>query len=102
MISDPDRYGHEFIRAGADHVLVHQEVCPHLDRTLRMIRDEGALAGVVLNPSTPISTLRGLLDLVGHVLILSVDPVVGGPSFILNSLQKIPALACKPQRVGLV
>src|SRR6202165_229228 len=52
MISDPDRYAHEFIRAGADQVLVHQETCPHLDRTLRMIRGEGALAGVVLNPAT--------------------------------------------------
>ena len=52
------RYAPEFIRAGADHVLVHQEACPHLDRTLRMIRDEGALAGVVLNPATPIAMLE--------------------------------------------
>ena len=53
MITDPDHYAPEFIQAGADHVLVHQEACPHLDRTLRMIRAEGALAGVVLNPATP-------------------------------------------------
>jgi ribulose-phosphate 3-epimerase len=53
MITDPDRYAPLFIEAGADHVLVHQEVCPHLDRTLRMIQSEGALAGVVINPSTP-------------------------------------------------
>ncbi len=101
MISDPDRFGHEFIRAGADHVLVHQEVCPHLDRTLRMIRDEGALAGVVLNPSTPISTLSEVLDLVDHVLIMSVNPGFGGQSFIPNALKKIKALAWKRKELGL-
>jgi len=57
MISDPDSFAHQFIAAGADQVLVHQEICPHLDRTLRHIRAEGALAGVVLNPSTPVATL---------------------------------------------
>ncbi len=101
MISDPDRYGHEFIRAGADHVLVHQEVCLHLDRTLRLIRDEGALAGVVLNPSTPISTLSEVLDLVDHVLIMSVNPGFGGQSFIPNALKKIKALAWKRKELGL-
>src|SRR6202040_1915850 len=64
MITDPDRFAPEFIQAGADHVLVHQEACTHLDRTLRMIRQEGALAGVVINPATPISTLNEVLDLV--------------------------------------
>src|SRR5215467_8817793 len=63
MISDPDHYAPEFIRAGADHILVHQEACIHLDRTLRMIRSEGALAGVVLNPATPIAMLNDVLDL---------------------------------------
>jgi len=58
MISDPDRYASAFIKAGADHILVHQEACVHLDRTLRMIRDEGALAGVVLNPATPVAILN--------------------------------------------
>ena len=101
MISDPDHYAPEFIRAGADHVLVHQEVCPHLDRTLRMIRDEGALAGVVLNPATPISTLSEVLDLVDHVLIMSVNPGYGGQSFIPNALKKIKALAWKRKELGL-
>src|SRR6266404_3249640 len=101
MISDPDHYAPEFIRAGADHVLVHQEACPHLDRTLRMIRDEGALAGVVLNPSTPISTLSEVLDLVDHVLIMSVNPGFGGQSFIPNALKKIKALAWKRKELGL-
>src|SRR5205807_3050092 len=54
MIEDPDRFAPMFIEAGADQVLVHQEVCPNLDRTLRMIQGEGALAGVVINPATPV------------------------------------------------
>src|SRR5260370_8507364 len=80
MISDPDHYAPEFIKAGADHVLVHQEACRHLDRTLRMIRSEGALAGVVLNPATPIATLSEVLPLADHVLIMSVNPAFGAQS----------------------
>ncbi len=101
MISDPDRHAPEFIKAGADHILVHQEACIHLDRTLRMIRNEGALAGVVLNPATPISTLSEVLPLVDHVLIMSVNPGYGGQHFIPNALQKIQALAWKRKELGL-
>jgi len=101
MISDPDRYAPDFIKAGADHVLVHQEACIHLDRTLLMIRAEGALAGVVLNPSTPVSTLSEVLDLVDHVLIMSVNPGFGGQHFIPNALRKIQALAWKRKELGL-
>src|SRR5579864_4110825 len=101
MISEPDRYAPEFIKAGADHVLVHQEACVHLDRTLRMIRGEGALAGVVLNPATPISTLSEVLSLVDHVLIMSVNPGFGGQSFIPNALRKIQALAWRRKELGL-
>src|ERR1700745_3305605 len=57
MITDPDRYAPLFIEAGANHVSVHQETCPHLDRTLKLIQDLGALAGVVINPATPVATL---------------------------------------------
>jgi len=101
MISDPDTYAPEFIRAGADHVLVHQEACPHLDRTLRMIREHGALAGVVLNPATPLSTLSEVLELVDHVLIMSVNPGFGGQSFIPNALRKVQALAWRRKELGL-
>jgi ribulose-phosphate 3-epimerase len=101
MISDPDHYAPEFIRAGADHILVHQEACIHLDRTLRMIRSEGALAGVVLNPATPIAMLNDVLDLVDHVLIMSVNPGYGGQSFIPNALRKIQALAWRRKELGL-
>jgi ribulose-phosphate 3-epimerase len=101
MISDPDFYAPEFIKAGADHVLVHQEACVHLDRTLRMIRNEGALAGVVLNPATPVATLSEVLDLVDQVLIMSVNPGFGGQHFIPNALRKIQALAWKRKELGL-
>lgn len=101
MISDPDRYAPDFIKAGADHILVHQEACTHLDRTLRMIRAEGASPAVVLNPATPISTLSEVLDLVDHVLIMSVNPGFGGQHFILNALRKIQALARKRKELGL-
>ena len=101
MITDSDTYGPEFIRAGADHVLVHQEACRHLDRTLRMIRDHGAMAGVVLNPATPISTLGEVLNLVDLVLIMSVNPGFGGQTFIPNALYKVRDLARRRKELGL-
>jgi ribulose-phosphate 3-epimerase len=93
MIEDPDTYAPLFIEAGADLVSVHYEACRHLDRTLRMIRSEGARPGVVLNPATPIHVLEDVLDLVDHVLIMSVNPGFGGQKFIPRSLDKIKALA---------
>lgn len=101
MISDPDTYAPAFIKAGADYVLVHQEACPHLDRTLRMIRAEGAHPGVVLNPATPILMIYEVLDLVDHVLIMSVNPGFGGQAFIPNALKKIQALAWRRKELGL-
>jgi ribulose-phosphate 3-epimerase len=95
MIEDPDTYAPMFIQAGADMISVHQEACRHLDRTLRMIRNEGARPGVVLNPATPVSMLEDVLDLVDHVLIMSVNPGFGGQQFIPRSLDKIRALAAR-------
>jgi len=92
MIEDPDRYAPEFIRAGADQVSVHQEACRHLDRTLRLIQSEGALAGVVLNPATPVAALEDVLDLVDYVLIMSVNPGFGGQHFIPRALHKVRML----------
>lgn len=93
MIEDPDSYAADFIAAGANYVSVHQEACVHLDRTLRHIRSHGAGAGVVLNPATPIHTLEDVLDLVDHVLIMSVNPGFGGQEFIPRSLDKIRQLS---------
>jgi ribulose-phosphate 3-epimerase len=92
MIEDPDQYAPVFIQAGADQVSVHQEVCRNLDRTLHMIQSEGALAGVVLNPATPVAMLDDILDVADYVLIMSVNPGFGGQRFIPRSLEKVREL----------
>jgi ribulose-phosphate 3-epimerase len=101
MIDDPDYYAPIFIQAGADQVSVHQEVCPNLDRTLRMIQSEGALAGVVLNPATPVAMLEDVLDLADYVLIMSVNPGFGGQNFIPRSLEKVRQLDRQKRERGL-
>ena len=101
MITDPDRYAPMFVEAGADQVLVQQEVCPHLDRTLRMIQSEGALAGVVINPATPVAVLSEVMDVADYVLVMSVNPGFGGQKFIPNSLKKVRELARKRREAGL-
>ena len=92
MIANPDRYAVEFVRAGADMVSVHQEVCPHLHSTLTSIRAAGASPGVVLNPTTPVHTLDETLDLVDYVLLMSVNPGFGGQEFIPGALDKVARL----------
>jgi ribulose-phosphate 3-epimerase len=101
MITDPDRYAPLFIEAGADLVSVHQEVCPHLDRTLRMIQSEGAKAGVVLNPSTPVAMLDEVLEIADYVLIMSVNPGFGGQKFIPYALDKVRRLTVRKRELGL-
>jgi ribulose-phosphate 3-epimerase len=101
MITDPDRYAPVFIQAGGDQILVHQEACPHLDRTLRMIQSEGARAGVVINPATPIATLDEVLDVADYVLVMSVNPGFGGQQFIPNALEKVRRLTQKKKDRGL-
>jgi ribulose-phosphate 3-epimerase len=93
MIENPDQFVPEFAEAGADWISVHQEACIHLDRTLHLIASHGCKPGVVLNPATPVEALTEVLDLVHHVLIMSVNPGFGGQKFIPNSLNKIAALA---------
>jgi ribulose-phosphate 3-epimerase len=93
MIENPDEFIPEFAKAGATWISVHQEACVHLDRTLHHIEDHGCKAGVVLNPATPVETLTDVLDLVHHVLVMSVNPGFGGQQFIGNSLKKIRELA---------
>jgi len=101
MIEDPGQYAPLFIAAGADQVSVHQEACTHLDRTLRMIRDEGAKAGVVINPATPVALLDDVLDIADYVLVMSVNPGFGGQKFIPNALQKVRELAARRKERGL-
>lgn len=93
MIEDPDTYAPVFIKAGADCVSVHYEVCRNLDRTVHMIQDQGAKAGVVINPATPVLLLQDVLPVVDYVLVMSVNPGYGGQAFIPNSLRKVSELA---------
>ena len=101
MITDPDRYAPLFIEAGADQVSIHYEAATHLDRTIRMIQSEGAKAGVVLNPATPVALLEDILPVVDYVLIMSVNPGFGGQQFIPNSLKRISRLAEMRSERGL-
>jgi len=101
MIQDPDKFAPIFIEAGADQVSVHQEACKNLDRTLRMVRSEGAKAGVVINPATPTSALDEVLDIVDYVLVMSVNPGFGGQTFLPNSLHKVRQLARTRKERGL-
>ena len=93
MIEDPDTFAPIFIKAGADCVSVHYEACRNLDRTLHMIQDHGAKAGVVINPATPVGLLENVLDVADYVLVMSVNPGYGGQKFIPNALNKVRDLA---------
>jgi ribulose-phosphate 3-epimerase len=93
MIENPDEYIPAFVDAGADWISVHQEACPHLNRTLELIRSHDVLAGVVINPATPVQTLGEVLDIVDYVLVMSVNPGFGGQKFIRGSLDKVRKLA---------
>jgi ribulose-phosphate 3-epimerase len=93
MIREPERYLAAFADAGADMLVVHAESTIHLDRTLREIRRLGVQAGVALNPSTPVSALEEVLDLLDMVLIMSVNPGFGGQSFLPRSVGKIARVA---------
>lgn len=89
MIQDPDRYIDDFAAAGASMMSVHVEVLPHLHRTIAYIKKLGVKAGVVINPSTPVSSLEDIVRDLDFVLVMSVNPGFGGQSFIPHSLDKV-------------
>lgn len=89
MITNPEQYIETFAKAGADVIIVHQEVCPHLHRVLQQIKASGKKAGVALNPSTPVFLLKDVLSLLDHVLVMTVNPGFGGQDFIPETLRKI-------------
>lgn len=89
MIEEPGRYISDFAEAGADLITVHAEACKHLDRTVESIKEKGLLAGVALNPATPISAIEYVLPKVDMVLIMSVNPGFGGQKLIPYTVQKI-------------
>ena len=92
MIAEPGRYATQFVSAGAQMVSVHVEADPHLHRTLMAIKDAGAQAGVVLNPSTPVVAVEEALQFADYVLVMSVNPGFGGQKFIPQSLDKVRRL----------
>lgn len=93
MIEEPDRYIPVFAKAGADYLSVHAEACPHLHRTIHLIKEHGVKAGVVLNPHTPVEMIQHMLDDVDLVLLMTVNPGFGGQKFIPSVLPKIRQVA---------
>lgn len=89
MVVEPERYFDDFVAAGASGLTIHAEVSPHLHRQLSRIRELGATAGVAINPSTPLSAVEEVLDVLDLLLVMSVNPGFGGQKFIGASVDKI-------------
>jgi ribulose-phosphate 3-epimerase len=89
MIENPENYINDFAEAGADIISVHAEACPHLHRTIQLIKKAGVQAGVVINPATPVSAIESIIEDVDLVLLMTVNPGFGGQSFITSVLPKI-------------
>ncbi|HWB25929.1 MAG TPA: ribulose-phosphate 3-epimerase [Chitinophagaceae bacterium] len=92
MIEEPGKYAQDFKNAGADHLTVHYEVCPHLHRNIEQIKSLGMKAGVAINPHTPVEFLKDVIHDIDIVLIMSVNPGFGGQKFIPHTINKIRAL----------
>ena len=89
MIDEPDRFLEDFIKSDTDQIIVHAEACAHLDRTVSRIKDLGASVGVALNPSTPLSDIEDVADMLDIIMIMTVNPGFGGQSFIDRMIDKI-------------
>jgi ribulose-phosphate 3-epimerase len=101
MIENPDEFIPAFAEAGADMVSVQVEACRNLNRTLQFIADHKMLAGVVLNPATPVEMVFEVLPMVHHVLVMSVNPGFGGQSFLPRSVARIDHLRRVREEQGL-
>ncbi len=101
MIENPDNYIPNFAKAGATHISVHVEACTHLNRSIQFIKEFDTRAGVVLNPSTPLSSIEWVLEYLDYIEIMSVNPGFGGQAFIENSLDKIRVLRGMIKERGL-
>ncbi len=101
MIEKPDLYIPAFAKAGADIISVHVEACPHLHRTIHLIKEQGVKAGIVLNPATPVETIEHILADVDLVLLMTVNPGFGGQRFIESVLAKIEKVATMARSRGL-
>jgi ribulose-phosphate 3-epimerase len=100
MVYEPERYIETFIQAGSDLVVIHVEACRHLHRTINLIKENGARAGVAINPATPLSALDYLLDEVYMVLVMAVDPGFAGQTMIPGAIGKIRQLKQKITQSG--
>ena len=101
MIEEPVRYIDDFAEAGADLISVHAEACKHLDRTIEAIKEKGLLAGVAINPATPLSAVEWVLPKVDMVLIMTVNPGFGGQKLIPYTLDKVRALRAMIEKADL-
>jgi len=101
MIEAPDRYVGDFVSAGADTVGVHVEACPHLHRSVQLIREAGARACVVINPATPANAVEPILSEVDQVLVMTVNPGFGGQKFIRSALPAVEQIRGWVERDGL-
>lgn len=100
MIDEPIRFIDQFADAGADIITVHAEACKHLDRTIEAIKERGILAGVALNPATPLSTIEYVLPKVDMVLIMTVNPGFGGQKLIPYTIDKVADLKKMIEKTG--
>lgn len=100
MIEDPDKYIEDFVTEKTEYIVVHQEACIHLHRTLQHIKSCGVKCGVALNPATPVSVLECILDQVDLILVMSVNPGFGGQKFIPAALEKIQQLDALRRKKG--
>ena len=89
MIDEPIRYIDEFADAGADIITVHAEACKHSDRTIDAIKEKGLIAGVALNPATPVEAIKCILSKVDMILIMTVNPGFGGQTLIPYTVDKV-------------
>lgn len=101
MIENADRYIEDFAKAGADYITVHVEACPHLHRTIQLIRASGVKPGVVLNPHSPIETILPILEDIDLVLFMTVNPGFGGQQFIESVVPKVEQLSKIIREKGL-
>ncbi|WP_338541820.1 ribulose-phosphate 3-epimerase [Abiotrophia defectiva] len=100
MVTNPERYVDQVVKAGADVVTVHVEATPHIHRALQLIKAAGAKAGVVINPGTSVSAIEAVLGQVDQVLVMTVNPGFGGQAFIPETLDKVRQLADLRQKQG--
>jgi len=101
MIEEPSKYAADFKLAGADHLIVHYEACPHLHRNIQQIKNLGMKAGVAINPHTPVQLLQDILQDIDIICLMSVNPGFGGQHFIEHSMVKIQMLRQRIDELSL-